>query len=322
MASWKVLAMSAAAALALAGCSTVEDAFSVRKGYYTQNTPDLSDEDVSLFVAKQNNIWNCFVSLAGLPAEVAGQAEADCDSLAADTRNRAPGAPARLSGSHAYAIDPTATQALHASGGYRAVVNAGIHYADVRCDRFLDAVFWFNRMRETASRQVQYVGAASAAALAVIEASKHLIGLAPLGITLIDQTVNNIGQGLLFNLPPHIVRTLIEKQQQAYVKGLAEKYSSKIDALRAIQGYAALCLPVSIETEVNRSVAAAEYEPVTYDNTKPKLEPGKDGKAAVESGTGTDEQPAQPADEGTSSTPPENHVPSVDLKDPDRAAPR
>jgi uncharacterized protein YceK len=148
---------------------------------------------------------------------------------------------------------------------WRPVVDAGIIYVDVRCDRFMDALFWFNRVRETTSRELGFIGSASSAALALVEASKELIGLTPLGFTLLDQTVNNIGNGLLYDLSPSIVRSLVEKQQTAYLQGLSGiKFTSKTSALQAIHAYAAICLPPSIEMEVSRAVEKAEYKPIAF----------------------------------------------------------
>lgn len=162
-------------------------------------------------------------------------------------------------------------------GEWRPVIDAGITYVDQQCDQFMDSLFWLNRARETASRQVQYTGAALGAALAAVEASKNAIGLTPLGFSLVDQTINNLGAGLLFNLNPSTVRTLVEKRQVAYLQSLSPSYTSKALALRMIQGYAAICLPPSIETEVERAIDAKEYTPhkiapdlpPAYDDVKP-----------------------------------------------------
>lgn len=160
-----------------------------------------------------------------------------------------------------------------AGGEWRQVIDAGIHYVDVRCDRFMDSLFWFNRARETSSRQIQYTGAALGAALAVLEASKNAIGLTPLGFSLFDQTVNNLGAGLLFSLNPSTVRVLVEKKQEAYVRSLSPSYTNKAIALQVIQNYAAICLPPSIETEVERAIANEGYKP---DSIVPKLPPAFD----------------------------------------------
>lgn len=144
---------------------------------------------------------------------------------------------------------------------WRPVIDAGINYTDTRCDRFMDALFWLNRARETTSRQLEYTGSAVGAALAVVEASKTAIGLTPLGFSLFDQTVNNLTTGLLYNLSPSTVRILVEKRQTAYIQALTPSYTSRAIALRVIQGYAAICLPPAIEAEVERAINAKEYVP-------------------------------------------------------------
>jgi hypothetical protein len=148
---------------------------------------------------------------------------------------------------------------------WRPVVEAGILYADVRCDRYMNALFWFSRARESSSRQIGFGGSAASAAIALLNAGKDLIGLVPLGFTFLDQSIDNIGKGLLFDLNPSIVRSLVEKQQTAYLTGLnGTRFRTKTGAMNAIQAYVALCLPPSIETEVSRSVEASEYRPVDY----------------------------------------------------------
>jgi uncharacterized lipoprotein len=54
----------ACAALSVSACSTVNDALGARRGYYTQNLAEMSDEDVQDFAAKQNYIWQCLVTIA------------------------------------------------------------------------------------------------------------------------------------------------------------------------------------------------------------------------------------------------------------------
>jgi hypothetical protein len=186
---------------------------------------------------------------------------------------------------------------------WRPVVDAGILYADVRCDRYMNALFWFNRARESSSRQIGFGGSAASAAMALLNASKDLIGLAPLGFTFLDQTVNNVGKGLLFDLSPSIVRSLVEKQQTAYMQGLnGTEFKTKTGAMNAIQGYTALCLPSSIEMEVSRAIEASEYKPIDYfgkNEPPPAVAPEEEAEsddppAAVLRGTGSRPATAPP----------------------------
>jgi hypothetical protein len=308
-----------AALLSGSGCANMREAWNSRAGYYTQNIPDLKDDDVAAFTKRQNNIWNCLVSMAQARAAKNDEEGAhECpsgDAVPNRVKSQAPAA--TVADAAVPAADDAAARALglnsfnsveksKSTGAptYSEVVAAGLNYVDVRCDRFMDALFWFNRIRETSSRQIQFVSAASSAALTILKASEELIGLAPLGITLLDQTVNNVGRGLLYDLPPHTVRTLVEKQQQAYLKGVAPEYTSRPDAMRTIQGYAAICLPASIEAEVSRAVEASEFKPIAWQ------EPGALAKDAAPADSGTREDKSAAGQQR--GLPPPNNVPAVE----------
>ncbi len=143
---------------------------------------------------------------------------------------------------------------------YNDVVDAGLLYVDARCTRYLDALAWFARARDAASRQIGYVSAAATAALAIENASKELLGLTPLGFTLLSSTIDNIGKGLLFELPPSAVKILVDEQRSAFRARVAKTpYTNRAAALATVQGYVAICLPVSIEAQVAEAVQNARF---------------------------------------------------------------
>jgi hypothetical protein len=157
------------------------------------------------------------------------------------------------------------TPGLKNGDDWRPVVDEGIHYVDVRCSRFMDALFWLNRARDTSSNEIRYAGAGTSALLALVAASKELIGITPLAFGFLDQTLNNVGQGLLYNLEPGIVRGLVAREQTTFKTAITNtRYTTRGAALEAIQQYAELCLPVSIEGEVNRAISNSEFQAVNY----------------------------------------------------------
>ena len=148
---------------------------------------------------------------------------------------------------------------------WRPVVDGGMLYADARCERFLDALFWLNRVRETTSNQIQYAGAAASAVLALTNAAKDLIGIAPLGFGFADQTVNNLSQGLLYHLDPGDVAQLVARKQGTYRTLIKDvKYTNRPAAMNAVAQYAANCLPVRIEGDVNQAIAKSEFVRVDH----------------------------------------------------------
>jgi hypothetical protein len=251
-----------ASVMALSACTSIQEGLSARRGYYTQNVPDFNQQDIVKFTEHQNRIWNCFVNLAQerSGAVTPGQ---DCSDVSDGT--------VKLM-----------------DGEYISVVHAGLHYVDIRCDRYMVALTDLERIRRTGSKQLQFGASSSSAILTLLKASEQLISLVPLGFGFLDQTWNNVGQGLLYDLPPDVVRILVEKQQNAYLQGLPSSYKSKPQALRAIQGYAALCLAPAIEAEVKRSVGNAEYKPIDW--TKPNGEPPAQNGGGADSGKGSNNQ--------------------------------
>jgi hypothetical protein len=86
------------------------------------------------------------------------------------------------------------------------LAQAGIFYVDIRCERYLDALFWMGRTKDGLNREINYAGAATAATLALVSASKELLGITPLGFTLASQSIDNLGKSLLFDLPASTIR--------------------------------------------------------------------------------------------------------------------
>jgi hypothetical protein len=213
-------------AFTTSGCSTLGRASIEKVAAYGDNRPDIGTENVALYVEQQNK------TIDSLSRLISG----DGNWKPVEKDNKQDWTP---------------------------LVQAGIQYVDVRCERYLDALFWVNRAREATSRQINYTGASVGAGLALLEASKQLIGLTPLAFTLADQTVNNIGKGLLFDLEPTTVKILVKKEQVAFKESISTiTYSTRIAAIQAIQAYVNICLPTSIETQANEAIGRADFKKV------------------------------------------------------------
>ena len=189
---------------------------------------------------------------------------------------------------------------------WRPVVDGGMLYVDTRCERFMDALFWLNRVRETTSNQIQYAGAAASAILALTNAAKDLIGIAPLGFGLADQTVNNISQGLLYHLDPGDVSALVARKQATFSDLIENvKYTSRPAAMNAVAQYAANCLPVRIEGDVNQAIATSKFERVDHrkKNEEPPTVPNGEQSAQPPDAPGTPAAPAEPPAVGDNEAP-------------------
>lgn len=201
--------------------------------------------------------------------------------------------------------------ALPADGkDWRPVVDGGMLYVDARCERFMDALFWLNRARETSSHQIQYAGSAASAILAIANATKALIGIAPLGFGFADQTVNNIGQGLLYNLDPGDVAQMVARKQGTYRNLIKDtKFTQRSPAMNAIAQYAANCLPVRIEGDVNQAIAKSEFTRVDH---RTPVETKTDKPPEIEPTPGEATPPVNPP-EGVQ----DNESPVLEVSSPD-----
>lgn len=270
--------LTAAALIAqTTGCSTMKGFAGDKFRAYTANVPEIDHLEVEEFTESQLRIWASFLHLA-TASNVSPTEFSEGNKLR--LRNYyTSGSPSGL-----YNISTAENLLENIEGGpkknFKPVVNAGIVYVNERCNEYLSALNFFARTRDATSRQINAVGTAAGAALAVVEASKQLIGLTPLGFKLLDDTVLNVGKGLLFELPPTTIKKLVQEKQSAFVIANAKvQYDNRIDALRAIQSYVDICLPTSIEAEVEAAVARAEFKR-SEEQTKDEL-PKQNGAPAA-----------------------------------------
>jgi hypothetical protein len=145
---------------------------------------------------------------------------------------------------------------------WNAVIEAGMDYADGKCEAYMHALFRLNRDRKTTTSQIGLLGTATAGILAAVEAAAKDVAIAAIAFGLASSTVDNLSSNLLYDLDPSSVRSLVKVLQSKYRQGMpAAGYSTRPAAMTAIRGYTALCLPANIESEVN--LAVKKSEPVT-----------------------------------------------------------
>jgi len=154
---------------------------------------------------------------------------------------------------------------------WRPVVDAGIDYVDTRCERYIDSIFWFNRQKNGVKNQIDILGASTAGILGATDAAAKAISLTGIAFGLGSQSVDNYGKGLLYEVDPAALRGVVEKSQAAYLTALdGATYSNRSAAMRAIRGYLALCLPATLESEINKSVNNSEFTAVEPAEGSPK----------------------------------------------------
>ncbi len=151
--------------------------------------------------------------------------------------------------------EPSAPAAI---GDWDAIINAGMEFSDSKCEAYMHALFRLNRDRRTTVSQIGLLGGATAGVMAAAQAAAKEVAIVAMAFGLAASTVDNLSSNLLYELDPSSVRTLVKTMQETYRQELGTGYTNRPAALTAIRRYATLCVPASIEAEVNLSVKRAQ----------------------------------------------------------------
>ena len=144
-----------------------------------------------------------------------------------------------------------------APGDWDKVIQAGMDYADQKCEAYMQALFRLNRNKNTAIAQIGLIGTATAGILAAVSATAKEIAVVAIAFGLTASTVDNLSSNVLYDLEPSTVRSLVKALQQGFRLGLPTGYSTRPAAATVIRRYAILCIPPNIEAEVNLAVKKA-----------------------------------------------------------------
>jgi|GEM_PF-2407148 len=137
------------------------------------------------------------------------------------------------------------------------IIDAGMEYADERCENYMAALFRINRDKKTIGSEIGLVGTATAGIMAAAKSTAREIALAAIAFGLTASTVDNLSGNLLYDLDPSSVRALVRANQAVYRDKLGKGYNTRSAAFRAIRNYVVLCVPANIEAEVNMAVKKA-----------------------------------------------------------------
>jgi hypothetical protein len=158
------------------------------------------------------------------------------------------------------------------------VVQAGMNDIDRRCDAYLA---WLdNRRRWTGPirQQINDTRTAVEAILTATTVGPKTIGIVGAAFGLAYQTFTNINSRLLLEVEQSTVQSVVLSRQQKYREGLPKVIDNKAAAVYALRSYLRLCMPFTIETEINTTVRlfelggapamrAAELRPLINPNT-------------------------------------------------------
>ena len=222
-----LLLLSAGVLLAATGCNPVD------KHYFTRGVgTDLYPDDVANQTQSQNAYVADICRQAGLvPTEYDGTT--NC-------------------GSNAY--DPAV---------WWQFVQAGMNDIDRRCDAYLTWLDNVRRSREPILNQISQTGAVTQTILAATGVGVNPMAIVAAAFGLASSTFTNVNSRLITELDHSTVQAVVLSKQTEYRKSLIGDakdkpkviIASRPAAIYALRSYLRLCMPMTIETEINNTVA-------------------------------------------------------------------
>lgn len=138
------------------------------------------------------------------------------------------------------------------------VAEAGLVEVDVQCDRYLAALFAFNREQRAGRQILTAAGAGTAAIMGITGAPGMSIAVVAtafgMAASIFDAGVNSV----LFTMSPVAVRAVAARGRQAYIAGIKTKeITTRPRMMAVVQGYLSQCTPAAIEANIDNAATGA-----------------------------------------------------------------
>jgi hypothetical protein len=135
---------------------------------------------------------------------------------------------------------------------WNTLVQAGMNDIDTRCDAYLA---WYDsrkRSQQAVTSQINTTARLVNAILLATTPTAATIGVVAEAFGFAQATVNNYHSRLLYEIDTSTLQALVLGNQRTFREGIAElKFQTKPAVEHALRSYLRICMPFSIETEVN-----------------------------------------------------------------------
>jgi hypothetical protein len=138
-------------------------------------------------------------------------------------------------------------------------VKAGMNDIDVRCDAYLA---WLDNRRRSAEpllRQIGDMGKATGSILDATGVGPHPMNIVGIAFGMAANSFTNVNSRLLLEVNQATVQSVVHKGQEEF--RYRKDYTSTLnrsDAIYHLRSYLRLCMPFTIETDINTTVAIAK----------------------------------------------------------------
>ena len=160
-------------------------------------------------------------------------------------------------------------------GDWYRVLKAGMEFSDDQCVSFIEDLFEYDRANRAASRGTAIAGSTTAGIMGATEATAKAIAVTASLFGLASEAIAISGEAVLYKVKPSVIRTLVEKAQQAYRDGVEAnqaKYDNRADVMLAWGGYHRLCLPTFIEAQIEDAATQSDFRPIETNSAIPDIQ--------------------------------------------------
>jgi hypothetical protein len=150
--------------------------------------------------------------------------------------------------------EPTMSQ-----GAWTIFVQAGLNDIDRRCDAYLAWLDDRRRWREPILKQIHSTAAVTAAIMGLTGVGAAPIAIVGTAFGFAQETFVNLSGRLVTEVNHSTVQALVLTRQNEYRDGLRNRLiPNRPAAMYALRSYLRLCMPMTIETEINTTITSVE----------------------------------------------------------------
>lgn len=144
------------------------------------------------------------------------------------------------------------------SRAWTVFVQAGMNDIDARCDSYLTWLDANRRSREPVLQQLSDMRTATTAILSATGSGVTPIAIVAASFGLATSSFTNFNSRLIFDLDQSTVQTVVLSRQNEFRQNLPRAIDNRAAAIYALRSYLRLCMPMTIETQVNTTIKLYE----------------------------------------------------------------
>lgn len=162
---------------------------------------------------------------------------------------------------------------------WKQFVETGMNDIDRRCDAYLSWLDARRRDREPILRELAAAGAATHSIMTVAGSTNKALEIASAAFGLAIASYGNWNSRLLLEVSKSTVQTIVYTRQTDFRNAIKdEKISDRARAIYLLRNYIRICLPITIETDINTSIILVQRGDPNAVKEKPVVQPAGLGK--------------------------------------------